>query len=157
MIRDEGFERLSQFGCSGRAVARERNLAQSDDDFTDKRPVEIHTRGGKSGGGWRVSVNYPLDIGAQAVDQEVHSDLTGNIALTGKAIAFVVDDYEVGRLHPSLAHVGGSDQQAVVIEANGEVAIRRGNEAVAVQEAPKLHHCESMFSVAHYGPQAPRS
>src|SRR5208282_866674 len=151
MARNQGLESVGQFGRTWGSVACQRDRTQTDNNFAHQRPVQIVTRSGEPGGGRRVRVDDARHVGAQAIDQQVHSNLARNPAPTGKAFSLHVYDYHVGSAHPALAYTSRSHQQAPFIETDGEVPVGCRNKSAFVQQATVLHNLETMLAITRPG------
>jgi len=135
VVGDVRLESLGEFRRSRRAITGEGNASQAHNDFADQGLGEGDACGGKAGRGGRMGVDYRAHIRAQAIDQQVHADLAGHVAAAGDALAFPIDDNHVGQTHGALADAGGGDQDTIVVQADGEVAVHGGHEAAGVQHS----------------------
>src|SRR5437868_7651899 len=79
-----------------------------------------------------------VDIGPGIVDQQMHSQLAGRVALAAALVPIQVHDDHIFRVHHPFAHAGRRGQDASVIEPDGEIAIGCGNMATLVELFPEL-------------------
>jgi len=133
-VGDKRLQGLGQLGSAGSAVWGEWNLTEADDDFTDQRLVERDSGSSESGGSSRMSMNDGIHVRAHAVDQQVHADLTGDLAAALELSAFHVHDDEIGSLHHALGHASGSNKNAFAVQPDGQVPVSRGNKPASVQK-----------------------
>jgi len=80
-----------------------------------------------------MGVHDGLDVGAHAIDEQVHADFAGHTAAAGDLLAVEVDDDHVGGAHGAFADGGGGYQDAVAVEAYGEIAIHGGHVPVFME------------------------
>jgi len=71
-------------------------------------------------------------VRAHAVKQQMHGDFGGKLAFAGKLASFEIRDHEVLRLEHPFIHTSGSCQDAVVVEADGDIAFAGYDEASVV-------------------------
>jgi hypothetical protein len=83
-----------------------------------------------------MGVDNGLDIGPHAIDQQVHADFAGDVAASGNALTLGVNDDHIGGAHGAFAQAGWGDQNAVIGQADGEIAIHGGNKSPIVQHPP---------------------
>ena len=74
------------------------------------------------------------NVGAHAVDGEMHHDLTGALTAAFDFRAFGVDDDEIVRRHHPLADVGGGAEIAVRGQPDAKVAVVGGHPALLIHE-----------------------
>src|SRR5690349_18821295 len=74
------------------------------------------------------------DVRPEAIDQQVHRDLAGDIAVAGPALPLEVNNHQVVGLHHPFAEAGGSSQNRSVIQANREIPVGCG------YVLPLVHH-----------------
>ncbi len=83
-----------------------------------------------------ISLNSALLRGSPAAAWAVaiggHRQLRGGLAAARKFSAPEIGDDHIVRRHQAFADDGGGSQDAVRIEADGNVSVRRGNETAAV-------------------------
>src|SRR5579862_1205884 len=75
----------------------------------------------------------------------MHGNFAGHIAPAGYFVAIVIADYQVVRLHHSLADSGGSGEDAVFIQAERNVPVVRGDETIPVDPPANLHDFAAYF------------
>jgi len=75
-----------------------------------------------------------VDIGTRGVNRHVHAHLRGACAISGDAVALVVANQEILGVHGSLANTRGGGQDAILIQARGDVAV------VGRDPAALVHH-----------------
>src|SRR5437764_992194 len=102
-----------------------------------------------------MSVHNALNIGTQAINEQVHANLAGDVSFAFQAVAIVVHDDQVGWFHPALAHVGGSDEEAVFVKADREIPVGGGDKTAAMQQTSKLDDRKTMLSLARHRPPSP--
>jgi S-adenosylmethionine:tRNA ribosyltransferase-isomerase len=144
-------KRLSQLRGAGRAVARQWNASQPHDHFAHQRLGQRDAGSSKAGGGWRVGVDDGVNVGTHAIDEQVHADFAGHAAAAGDPLTVEVDDDHVGGLHGAFADAGGGDEDAVAIQAHGEIAIHGSHEAVFVQHASITDDFFPVFAFRRHG------
>jgi hypothetical protein len=98
-----------------------------------------------------VRVDDALHVGTEAINQQVHADLARHSALAGEPFSFHVNNHQVGSAHPALADRGGSYQQALFVQTDGEVPVGGRNKSAFVQHAAELHNLETMLAVFGHG------
>src|SRR6476646_882303 len=80
-----------------------------------------------------MSMDHGPYVRTHAVDREVHHDFARWIVNTAELLAVKVHDHHVFRAHHAFAEAGGRDQHAVWGQTDGEVAVRRGHKAQAME------------------------
>ena len=92
-----------------------------------------------------------LHVGAHAIDEQMHADFAGDVAAAGDFLSVQVDDHHVSRFHRTFADAGRGDQNAVVLEAHGKIAVHGGNIAVLVQHASVADDFFPIFAFRRHG------
>ena len=137
MIGDEGLEAGADLFGSGSGVWGQGDEAGCHQDFGADGLIEGFAAccEGCSDGG--VGVNDGLYVGTHAVDGEMHADLAGDVAGSGKLLAIVVDEDHVDGVEEAFATASGRGEDKVVVESNGEVAGGAWGVAEAVDPSAK--------------------
>jgi hypothetical protein len=135
VVRHIRFKDGAEIGSAGSGVADERNFAEADHDFRKKRLVEPLTSGGESGGRGRMSVANGLNVGAHAIEEEVHSRFGGDLAVTLEVASLHIHDDEILGRHHALVEASGSGEDAVSVEANGNISFAGDDMAAFIHPA----------------------
>jgi hypothetical protein len=80
-----------------------------------------------------VGVDYPLNLGPQAVNQQMHANLAGYGPVARNFAALQVHNYQVVRIQHALAPAGGGGQNPIAFEPYSQIAISRGDVLPLVQ------------------------
>ena len=91
-----------------------------------------------AGGQRRVRVHDRLHVRAQLVHRQVHLQLGRGVALARELLARQVGDDQHVRGHEPLRHAGRRREDALVVEADADVAVVAGDVAAVVQPAADL-------------------
>ena len=86
-----------------------------------------------------MRVHNRLNIGAGAIDQQVHADFAGYVAPPRHLLSVQVDDDHVGGPHGAFADARGSYQHTVAPEPHREIAVHGGHEPVFMEHATVAH------------------
>src|ERR1700690_550238 len=76
---DERLESFGELGGAGRAVTSYGNAAERENEFAEDCFIERNTCGGIARGGRRMGVADSVDVGAAAVNQEMHAELGAGV------------------------------------------------------------------------------
>src|ERR1700722_10999016 len=71
-------------------------------------------------------------IGAHAIEKQMHGNFGREFAFAGKLAAFEIRDNEILRLEHAFVHRRGSSENAVFVEADGDVAFAGYDEAAVI-------------------------
>jgi hypothetical protein len=71
-----------------------------------------------------------VNIGTHLIEKQVHAGFRGDFPVALQVTALHVHDNEVARRHHALIQASGSGEDALCIEANGQVAFA-GNDVAA--------------------------
>ena len=135
VVGNVGLEGGGQLAGAGRAVARQRHLSQSHHHFREQGLIEGAAGGRKTRGGRGMGVADGLHVGAQAVNEQMHGQLGGNLPRAAQRMSLGIgDDQIVGREH-AFVHARGRGQDAPGVEAHGEIAFAGDDEAAVVHPA----------------------
>src|SRR5207302_1808100 len=145
VMRDQRLERFAQLGRAWCDVERQREAAQRQQHFARQGHVERQPSGGVYGGDRRMRVAEGVDVGPTLVDEQVHGQLGGGIAVAGKFAALEVGDDQVVGCHHALAGGGGRSKDAARVQPNGDVAVGRSHKASLVNPAPDGANREAML------------
>jgi hypothetical protein len=135
VVRNVGFEDGAEIGSAGRGVSNEWNFSEANNDFRKEGLIESLASGGEPGGGCRMGVTDRLDIGTHLVKEEMHASLGGDFAIATKVTALHIHDDKIIRSHGALVEASGSGEDAVGIEADGEIPLPGNDVAALVQPA----------------------
>ncbi len=133
---------LGDLRAAGRAVFGDGDAAEGDDHFREDAVGQGNAGDGEAGGGGRVGVDHGVDVGPLPVEEDVHADLGGGGLQPADLPALEVGDDEVLGLEEALGHAGGCGEDAVVVEAAGDVAVVGGDVASLVDAAPGFDDVE---------------
>ena len=114
----EGDEAGRYLAGAGRGVGCEGNDTEGHHGFLTEHLLEAAARAGEGGGDGRMGVDDCANVVAVLVDGEVHAELTGHLARSFQLSALEIDDDHVFGGEQKLADAGGSDEQALSIEAD---------------------------------------
>ena len=120
--------------CSGGGVFGEGNWAEGHHGFLTEHLVQAAAYAGEGGGDGRVRVNDGGDIFAAVVDGKMHADLAGDFPRSGELSAVEIDDDHVICLEQEFAGPGWGDEEAFLIQPDGQVSGCSGHETEAVEE-----------------------
>src|SRR5208283_2763575 len=123
----------------------ERNLAETHDYFRKKRLVEAEAGDGETRGGRRMAMADRVDIGAHAVKKKMHGGFRRDFAVTLKMRALHIHDDEVLGRHHAFVDTGGSGENALGIQANGEIAFAGDDVAAFVQPTANAANFATML------------
>ena len=68
ILRDQWRQGVGELGCARRAVLGQRYRTQPNYHLANQRLVQGHPSGGKTGGGGRMRMHHPVDVGPQPVN-----------------------------------------------------------------------------------------
>src|SRR5208337_1319497 len=135
VVRHVRLEYRAQIWRARGGVANERNFAEADDHFWQKRLIEAEARDGETRGGRRMAMANRVDIGAHAIKKKMHGGFGRDFAVTLKMRALHIHDDEVLRRHHAFVDTGGRGENAFGIQTNGEIAFTGDDIAAFVQPA----------------------
>ena len=121
VVGDVRFENGAEIGGAWSGITHKRNFAEADDDFGKEGLIEPLASSRESGCGGRVRVANGLDIRTHLIKEEVHARFRGNTAIATKVTALHIHEDEVVGGHHSFVEASGSGEDAIGIEAEGEI------------------------------------
>src|SRR5208337_4388864 len=107
VVRHVRLEYRAQIWRARGSVADERDFAETDDHFREKRLIEAEARDGETRGGRRMAMANRVDIGAHAIKKKMHGGFGRDFAVTLKMRALHIHDDEVLRRHHAFVDTGG--------------------------------------------------
>lgn len=135
VMRDVRLEDGAEIRSARGSVADERNLAETDDNFRKECLIETLAGGREAGSRGRMSVANGLDIGAHAVEEEMHARLRRNLAVAVKVTSLEVHDDEIAGSQHALIQASGSGEDAVGIQADRKIPLGGDDMAALVKPA----------------------
>ena len=78
-------------------------------------------------------MHYRMHIRTHAVDQQVHSQLTRDIAAAVQFVPVLVNDHQIVARHHAFAHACRGDQDALGVEPDGDIAVHGNHESAIVE------------------------
>jgi len=82
-----------------------------------------------------MRVAHGVHVRAALVHEQMHGQLGAGVAAAGKFFSVHVGDHKIVGRHHALADRRGRSEHALVVEADGDVAVGGGNEAAGVNPA----------------------
>jgi hypothetical protein len=80
-----------------------------------------------------VGVDDSTDVGTSPIDEQVHGNLAGNIALPHDFMTKGIDDHEILGSHHTFAHKGRSAKKVGVAQTDRQVTVGRSHQARLVE------------------------
>jgi hypothetical protein len=146
---EEWGETFGYLTGSGGGVFGEGNYADGHDGFLTEHLFEAAAGTGEGcGDGW-MGVDDGSDVVAMLVDGEMHAEFAGDFPGTLELPAAEIDDDHVGGCEEELAETGWGDDEALVIQTDGEIAGGAGHESQAVEEFAEVDDVSAQLS---FGP-----
>ena len=132
-ILDVGADRLSKLLGAGRFILSDGHLAEEDFDFGQDALGDRLMSNGECGRMGRMAVDDAHHFRVVPIGGEVKQDFAGAFLDTTNLLALVVNDAAVVRLHEALADTGRRTKNLPLVQANGDIAIVGGSEALVIK------------------------
>src|ERR1700687_4104466 len=98
-----------------------------------------------------MRMDHFLNVSPSAIGQPVHAEFAGYVAAAGALLALHVDDHHICRPHPAFTDAGGSHQNAVALQSDGQIAVHGSHEPVIVEHAPVSNDFFPVFAFRWHG------
>jgi len=90
------------------------------------------------------------NLGAQAIDQQVHGDFARHAPFASYTFSFHVNHNHIRRTHPAFADARGSYKNPFFVQPDGQVPVRCRNEPARVQQPPEFDNGDTIPAVARH-------
>src|SRR5262249_44945690 len=100
---------------------------------------------GKTRRGRRVRVADGVYIMAGPIDEQMHGQLRGDLALACELLSVQVCNNKVGGLQHALVHASGSGQNTVAGQSDGQIPLASRDESLLIHPAPDDAHVSAML------------
>ncbi len=94
-----------------------------------------------------MRVHHGLDFRPHIVHRQVHQDLAGALAPTLDLVAFHIANDQVVGMHHTLANARGGGQNALRVQADGDVAVVRGDPSFFKNQTANLDDVFAVFAL----------
>ena len=98
-----------------------------------------------------MGVDDGLHIRAHPIDQQMHTDFTGNATASSNLFTVQANDDHVGRAHGAFAHACRGDQNPVTREADREISVHGGYKSPFVEHSTVADDFFPMFAFNRHG------
>ena len=100
-----------------------------------------------------MRVDDAANLRTHAVDEGVHLDFAGDLAMSLELAAVEVDQDEVFGLHHALADARGGGEDHAAVDAGGDIAVHGRHEPLCVQPSAEFHDLFALcFQTLHRRP-----
>ena len=134
MMGHKGADALGHLPGGGHGKGGHRHLPQAAHRLGEIGLLQWRAPDGEGGGHGGMGVDHRPGVGPLPIDQQVHGRLGGRVALPGVHPALQIAHHQHVRLQAAFAHPGGGDEDAVLPQAERQVAVVAHHIAPLVEE-----------------------